>query len=121
MRLRPYRRRLTNERPVLTSWSSGRRSKAVLLKLPSQGTGFEVKTPQAITAVRGTEWAVDVTPKRTSVFVVKGRVDVRRPDGDARASLTAGDGVDVEPGSGPLTVKRWPARRVSALMARFGQ
>jgi len=97
------------------------KEKAILLELPPQSTGFEVKTPQAITAVRGTEWAVDVDEKRTSVFVVRGLVDVRRPDGHARASLAPGEGVDVEAGSGPLTVKRWPARRVSALMARLGQ
>jgi ferric-dicitrate binding protein FerR (iron transport regulator) len=71
--------------------------------------------------VRGTEWAVDVGKGRTSVFVVQGGVEARRPSGGARASLTMGEGVDVEPGSAPLTVKRWPAKRVSALMARFGR
>jgi ferric-dicitrate binding protein FerR (iron transport regulator) len=97
--------------------------KAILLETPRapRSTGFEVKTPQAIAAVRGTQWAVDVGQGRTSVFVVQGSVDVRRPSGAARATLTMGEGVDVEADSGPLTVKRWPARRVSALMARFGR
>lgn len=97
--------------------------KAILLELPKApaSTGFEVKTPQAIAAVRGTQWAVDVEKGRTSVFVVQGGVEVRRTSGSARATLAKGQGVDVEAGSGPLTVKRWPARRVSALMARFGR
>jgi ferric-dicitrate binding protein FerR (iron transport regulator) len=97
--------------------------KALLLQTPNapEPSGFEVRTPQAITAVRGTEWAVDVGEGRTSVFVVQGSVAVGRTSGGARAILGPGQGVDVEAGAGPLTVKRWPARRVSALMARFGR
>ena len=56
-------------------------SKAVLIDLPrpDNATGFEVITPQAIAAVRGTRWAVDVAPGKTSVFVVSGSVGVHRP------------------------------------------
>ncbi len=99
------------------------RRKALLLDAPAgrvQG-GFAVVTPQAIAAVRGTKWAVDVARGKTSVFVVKGRVAVQRPASNAGVVLGPGEGVDVEAGTGTLTVKRWPAARVSALMARFGQ
>lgn len=98
------------------------RQNALLLDSPTGAVpaGFQVVTPQAIAAVRGTRWAVDVQRGRTSVFVVRGRVAVARPVANASVLLGPGEGVDVE-GTGPLTVRRWPAARVSALLARFGQ
>jgi ferric-dicitrate binding protein FerR (iron transport regulator) len=97
--------------------------KALLLEVPKkQGrTRFNVVTPQAIAAVRGTKWAVDAEGEKTSVFVVDGRVRVARSAG-RRGSvvLGPGEGVDVET-SGALVVKRWGAARVAALMARLGQ
>ncbi len=53
-------------------------SKALLIEVPpkSGGNGFQVITPQAIAAVRGTKWAVDAAEARTSVFVVNGQVAV---------------------------------------------
>ena len=96
---------------------------ALLLEVPKQSGGnrFQVVTPQAIAAVRGTKWAVDAAQaNKTSVFVVHGRVAVGRRSGGNNVTLGAGDGVDVE-ATGPLTVKRWPPARVAALMARFGQ
>ncbi|WP_442578036.1 FecR domain-containing protein [Mesorhizobium sp. ASY16-5R] len=97
--------------------------KALLLEFPDGGApaGFEVITPQAIAAVRGTKWAVDVASEQTSVFVERGSVAVKRSSGEHEVTLSAGDGVDVGPGSGPLTVRQWPSKRVSTLMARFGQ
>ena len=98
-------------------------SKALLLDVERKSSGrkFQVNTPQAIAAVRGTRWAVDVAEGKTSVFVVHGRVNVGRRNGaDRQVVLGAGEGVDVEP-SAPLVVKRWAPARVSALMARLGQ
>jgi FecR-like protein len=97
-------------------------SKALLIEVlkKSGGNKFQVITPQAIAGVRGTKWAVDVVEKKTSVFVVNGRVAVGRRTGNHSVTLGSGEGVDVEE-SGPLTVKRWPPARVSALLARLGQ
>jgi hypothetical protein len=97
-------------------------SKALLLEVPKkQGRNrFQVTTPQAIAAVRGTKWAVDMAENKTSVFVVNGRVAVGRRAGSHSITLGPGEGVDVE-ATRPLTVKRWPRARVSALMARLGQ
>lgn len=97
-------------------------SKALLLEAPKKpgGNKFQVITPQAIAAVRGTRWAVDAADGKTSVFVVNGRVAVGRRTGSHSVTLGRGEGVDVE-ATGPLTVKRWPAARVAALMARLGQ
>jgi hypothetical protein len=97
-------------------------SKALLVDVPKkQGrVRFNVVTPQAIAAVRGTKWAVDAEGAKTSVFVVRGRVSVARNAGRGGVVLGPGEGVDVEP-AGPLVVKRWGAPRVAALMARLGQ
>jgi hypothetical protein len=98
--------------------------KALLLDVPGMpgDKKFKVTTPQAIAAVRGTKWAVDVTEDKTSVFVVNGRVLVGRrlSAGKQNVVLRDGEGVDVE-ATGPLTVKRWAPARVAALMARLGQ
>ncbi|MEW9804837.1 FecR domain-containing protein [Mesorhizobium sp. ZMM04-5] len=83
--------------------------------------GFEVITPQAIAAVRGTKWAVDVVNGKTSVFVAEGRVAVSREAGAPVVELGHGDGVDVETGTEPLAVRQWGAARVAALLARFGE
>jgi ferric-dicitrate binding protein FerR (iron transport regulator) len=99
------------------------RGKALLLDGPSgkAGTRFQVITPQAIAAVRGTKWAVDVQKNKTSVFVIRGRVSVRESTAKTSVFLGPGEGVDVEMSTTSLAVKRWPAARVSALLARFGQ
>jgi ferric-dicitrate binding protein FerR (iron transport regulator) len=96
--------------------------KALLIEVLSKSGGkkFQVITPQAIAAVRGTRWAVDVAADKTSVFVVNGRVAVGRRADDRSVTLGPGEGVDVEPGVA-LTVKRWAPARVSALLARLGQ
>jgi ferric-dicitrate binding protein FerR (iron transport regulator) len=98
--------------------------RAILIDAPPRSArkGFQIMTPQAIAAVRGTQWAVDVSGTRTSVFVVTGRVAVRRVSGNIRGvSLGPGEGVDVEAGRSPLVVRRWPAPRVAALLARLGR
>jgi ferric-dicitrate binding protein FerR (iron transport regulator) len=95
-------------------------SKALLLEVPKGRGEFKVITPQAIAAVRGTRWAVDVVENQTSVLVVNGRVAVGRRTGSRSVTLGPGEGVDVQ-AAGPLTVKRWPPARVAALMARLGQ
>ena len=98
------------------------RRKALLLETPAgSGAGFSVITPQAIAAVRGTKWAVDVAGGTTSVFVVDGRVAVQSPTSRSRVVLGPGEGVDVERGTDPLEVKRWGAARAAALLARLGE
>jgi ferric-dicitrate binding protein FerR (iron transport regulator) len=98
-------------------------SGALLVDAPRQRgkSHFEVTTPQAIAAVRGTKWAVDTKDARTSVLVLRGRVAVRRAAGPGQVVLGPGQGVDVDPGADPLIVKRWPQPRVDALLARLGQ
>ncbi len=96
-------------------------SKAVLVDVPPGSVkAFQVVAPQAIAAVRGTRWAVDVAAGKTSVFVVRGSVAVNRTRGGSGVTLGPGEGVDVTAGSQPLEVRRWPARRARALLSRLG-
>ena len=98
-------------------------SKALMVDAPKQKgkQRFQVITPQAIAAVRGTKWAVDAQEARTSVLVLRGQVAVRRPGGGKQVVLGPGEGVDVDGSAEPLVVKRWGQPRVDALLARLGQ
>ncbi|QFT34002.1 FecR protein [Labrenzia sp. THAF82] len=93
---------------------------AVLIQLQPGAGPFEIRTPHAIAAVRGTEYIVDVTSEQTSVFVVRGEVAVSRANGSESVLLTAQEGVDVAPGF-PFAPERWSTLRAEALLARFGQ
>ncbi|WP_336489253.1 FecR domain-containing protein [Methylobacterium nigriterrae] len=95
-------------------------SGGLLIEAPPRRGGFQILTPHAIASVRGTVWAVDVVPRRTSVFVQTGVVAVQRPQGQA-VTLRAGDGVDVDADGGPLDVKQWGRERAAGLLARFGR
>ena len=82
---------------------------------------FQILTPHAIAAVRGTKWAVEVVPERTSTLVISGTVEVKRPARRRGVLLRAGEGTDVSARGGRLIVKHWAKKRVDALLARFGQ
>jgi ferric-dicitrate binding protein FerR (iron transport regulator) len=82
---------------------------------------FQILTPHAIAAVRGTRWAVEVGAQKTSTFVISGIVAVKRPNVPQTVLLRPGQGADVSPDSGPIVVKRWKPPRVRALLARFGE
>jgi ferric-dicitrate binding protein FerR (iron transport regulator) len=97
-------------------------NRGVLVDYESPGRrGFQILTPHAIAAVRGTTWAVSVEGERTSVFVVGGRVTVARAAARRGVLLRAGQGVDVDGGSGPLRAATWSRERAAALLARFGR
>jgi hypothetical protein len=89
---------------------------------PSKGRKhFQILTPNAIAAVRGTKLVVEVAPARTSTFVVAGKVAVSRPNEQQTVVLRPGEGADVAPDGAPIVVKRWAKPRVQALLARFGE
>jgi FecR protein len=94
---------------------------AVLIEVePTRRGGFQILSPHATAAVRGTVYAVDVQPAQTSVFVAQGRVAVRKRQARGQVVLGPGQGVDVVPGQ-PLEVKTWSPQRASNLLARFGR
>jgi len=82
---------------------------------------FQILTPHAIAAVRGTKWAVEVKPAVTSTLVLSGKVAVKRLRAQQTVVLGPGEGVDVSAGTDLLVVKRWAEPRVRALLERFGE
>lgn len=84
----------------------------------SDRRGFEVVTPSAVAAVRGTEWAVRVTGSGTAVFVRDGTVAVAA--GTGTAMLSAGQGIDVTAGGVSGPVEPWAPARIAALAALLG-
>jgi hypothetical protein len=82
---------------------------------------FQILTPLAIAAVRGTKWAMEVSPKRTSTLVLEGAVAVTSRRLNEYVVLTEGQGVDISEGDTTLTQKQWGEARVRALLSRFGE
>lgn len=94
---------------------------AILIDVRPGSAPTQIRTPHAIAAVRGTTYIVDAEAQRTSVFVLAGRVEVRKvEDGSAAVQLRPGQGVDVT-ATDRLEVKRWGAERAAQLRARFGR
>jgi ferric-dicitrate binding protein FerR (iron transport regulator) len=100
-------------------------SGALLIEFkPSErAKNFQILTPHAIAAVRGTRYAVEVTAKQSSTLVLEGAVDVSRVRGRDRNAQRLGvlQGADVTAKPGPVVVKPWGKKRIDALLARFGQ
>jgi ferric-dicitrate binding protein FerR (iron transport regulator) len=76
---------------------------------------FEVNTPYALLAARGTEFFAGPSKGVFGVFVKSGIVDVKTRQGMVR--LKAGEGTDfTTPGDPPGPVKKWAPARVDAAM-----
>lgn len=74
---------------------------------------FEIKTPYALLAARGTEFFCGPSKGVVGVFVKTGIVDVITRHGSVR--LKAGEGTDfAAPGDPPSPVKKWAPARVDA-------
>ena len=86
---------------------------------PEQAEPVEVKTMNAVAAVRSTEWTVEVDGDATHVFVRKGVVQVTGESGEV-TQLEVGQGVTVlaDGTLGPVTA--WGRDRIEAMNARLG-
>ena len=87
----------------------------------AENTEFQILTPLAIAAVRGTRWAMDVVKTRTSTLVLNGAVAVTNRRLNQYVVLTDGQGVDITESDTSIVQKQWGQARVRALMARFGE
>lgn len=79
---------------------------------------FEIRTPLAVTAVRGTEWGILADSQYSDVIILSGRVGIRRNiiSGESAISLTRSLGVRVTAaGLGP--VGRWSPDQMAAFEA----
>jgi hypothetical protein len=82
---------------------------------------FEVESDTAVAAVRGTDFVVEVTPERTSVALLDGRVAARGTGANAGSEVVlqqAGQGTDVPRGGPPSPVTTWGAQRFATTVAR---
>jgi ferric-dicitrate binding protein FerR (iron transport regulator) len=86
-----------------------------------QQNEFQILTPLAIAAVRGTKWAMEVTAARTSTLVLDGAVAVTNRRLNQYVVLTDGQGVDISPSDTSMVQKQWGEARVRALLSRFGE
>ena len=82
---------------------------------------FQILTPLAIAAVRGTKWAMDVTKAQTSTLVLNGAVAVTNRRLNQFVVLNEGQGVDITPTDTSVVQKTWGEARVRALLSRFGE
>ena len=104
----------------LPRWIGLTKGRALISAAPG-GAVPQIRTPQAIAAVRGTVYAVEALTESTAVFVLEGTVEVTRSDSVRdRVSLMAGQGVDVADGQ-PMEASLWSADRVRELLSRFGR
>lgn len=79
---------------------------------------FEIRTPLAVTAVRGTEWGILSDAKKSDVIILSGRVGIRRNivSGESAVSLTRNLGTTVTAdGLGPIG--RWSPEQLAAFEA----
>jgi hypothetical protein len=82
---------------------------------------FQILTPLAVAAVRGTKWAMEVTATQTSTLVLAGAVMVTNRRLNQYVVLTEGKGVDISPTDTVVWPKQWGEERIRALLARFGE
>lgn len=111
--------------------SGGARQASVWLSLgligqtvrPQAGGAWQVRTPSAVTAVRGTEFLVEVdASQKTAVQVTSGAVAVDPAGGATGAGRLLdqpAQGTDCRIDAGCSEVKTWPQARVHALRDRL--
>jgi hypothetical protein len=90
--------------------------RAIIKKLLPQST-FEVTTPTAIAAVRGTDFMGEVSPETTSFVVLEGSVALfsARTIFHGIVALTEGLGSTISRDQLPSTPNKWGEARIEAL------
>jgi hypothetical protein len=90
--------------------------RAILMEIISQ-SAFEVITPTAVAAIRGTDLMGEVTPDSTAIVVLEGTIVVStvRPGVTGIATLTPGMGTTVRSDEPPSAPTRWSESRVEML------
>jgi hypothetical protein len=92
----------------------------------STGGGWNVRTPSAVTAVRGTEFTVEATEQSTAVLMQSGQVDVRPAGPQSRSlagvlplvALAGALGTDCKDGQCSVAAP-WGAKRVKETLDKL--
>ncbi len=90
------------------------------------GGGWNVRTPSAVTAVRGTEFTVEASDKTTAVLMQSGQVDVRPAGPQSRSlagvlplvALAGALGTDCSEGKCSVAAP-WSAQRVKTTLDKL--
>jgi ferric-dicitrate binding protein FerR (iron transport regulator) len=79
---------------------------------------FEIRTPLAVTAVRGTVWGIVAQPQQSDVIIIEGRVGIRRNifTGETGISLTRNHGLSVT-ADALGQMRRWSPEEIAAFEA----
>lgn len=79
---------------------------------------FEIRTPLAVTAVRGTIWGIVADPQQSDVIILEGRVGIRRNimTGESAVSLTRNHGIVVT-ADALGQMRRWSPEEIAAFEA----
>lgn len=85
---------------------------------PSPPDIFAVRGRAAVAAARSTDFIVETTSVKTSVFVADGVVAVDEVYGRGETTLDQGQGIDVVRGQPFATPKSWGQGRVDQVLAR---
>lgn len=90
--------------------------RAILKEMMPPST-FEVTTPTAVAAIRGTDFMGEVSPNSTAIVVLDGTVGVSniRPSVPDQAVLMPGMGTTVTSDQPPSAPTRWAESRIEAL------
>ncbi len=90
--------------------------RAIVKQLIPQST-FEIITPTAVAAIRGTDLMGEVTEKSTAIVVLEGAVMISnvRPLFRGLATLSPGAGTTVTADQPPSAPTKWSESRVEAL------
>jgi ferric-dicitrate binding protein FerR (iron transport regulator) len=79
---------------------------------------FHIGSRAAVAAVRSTELLMQADLNSSAVFVAVGTVEVQSVEGDFRALLGAGDGIDITIGKPLEAPRRWGEARIANFLAR---
>jgi ferric-dicitrate binding protein FerR (iron transport regulator) len=102
--------------PGVAASATLRDGSALIERGPGAEPDFQLKSPFALIAARGTTFFAGPSNGVFGVFVREGLVVVRTRRG--AVTLQAGEGTDIKaPGMAPTPVKRWGEARIAAALA----
>jgi ferric-dicitrate binding protein FerR (iron transport regulator) len=84
---------------------------------PDSGGAFDVRTRIAVASARATDWIVELSEERVSVFVAEGQVEVTAYQTGISLLLDPGFSTEVPEGRAPGRPKEWGQARVDEALA----
>ncbi len=86
--------------------------------VPAGAGGFDIRTRIAVASTRATDWVIELTEEKVSVFVIEGQVQVTGYQDGVSKLLEPGFGSDTNAGRRVGNPRPWSEKRVNDLLAR---